>query len=170
MTSKELKRMSRSELLQMLLSQVEENERLKGQLEEVTAQLEDRRITCENAGSIAEAALKINGVFEAAEQAAKQYLDSIYLLETDQDELLRKLEGEAREKADRMLADANSYKETTMKEADDYKAAAIAEADEYKAKVTAEADAYWTKVQNMVNNLMDEHQSLNALLQTTTRK
>ena len=77
MTDKELKRLSRAELLELLLEQVEENEKLRQKNSELEKQLEDRVIKISEAGSIAEAALKLNGVFEAAEAAAKQYLDSL---------------------------------------------------------------------------------------------
>ena len=81
MTDKELKRLSRAELLELLLEQVEENEKLRQKNSELEKQLEDRVIKISEAGSIAEAALTLNGVFEAAEAAAKQYLDSLKELE-----------------------------------------------------------------------------------------
>lgn len=80
MTDKELRRMSRSELLEMLIEQMEENERLKQSLAQVQAELLDRRITIDRTGSIAEAALALNGVFEAADKAARQYLENIRLI------------------------------------------------------------------------------------------
>ena len=66
MTDKELKRLRRAELLEMLLTQVKENGELKARLGEMQAQLDDRRIMINEAGSIAEAALRLNGVFQAA--------------------------------------------------------------------------------------------------------
>lgn len=77
MTDKELRRLSRSELLEMLLAQMEENERLKKSLKEAQAALAERRIGIEKSGTLAEAALKLNGVFEAADRAAQQYLENI---------------------------------------------------------------------------------------------
>lgn len=77
MTDKELRRLSRAELLQMLIAQVEENEKLRKSLEEAQTQLNKRQIAIENSGTLAEAALKLNGVFEAADKAAKQYLENI---------------------------------------------------------------------------------------------
>ncbi len=77
MTDKELKRLSRAELLEMLIEQMKENEDLRSQLEEANKKLDNRKIIIENSGSIAEAALKLNGVFEAAEKAAEQYLENI---------------------------------------------------------------------------------------------
>lgn len=77
MTDKELRRLSRSELLEMLIAQIEENDRLKTRLGQAEAQLRDRRITIDKAGSLAEAALALNGVFQAADTAAQQYQENI---------------------------------------------------------------------------------------------
>ena len=77
MTDKELRRLSRAELLEMLLAQTEENERLRKRLVEVERSLDDRRIEAARAGSLAEASLRLNGVFQAADQAANQYLENV---------------------------------------------------------------------------------------------
>ncbi len=77
MTDKELKRLNRSELLEMLIAQIEENQKLKRHLAQAQEALQNRQISLESAGSIAEAALRLNGVFEAADRAAQQYLDSV---------------------------------------------------------------------------------------------
>lgn len=77
MTEKELRRLSRAELLEMLLAQTEENRKLRARLETAEKTLADRRIVMERAGSMAEAALKLNGVFESADKAARQYLENI---------------------------------------------------------------------------------------------
>ena len=52
-------------------------DRLKQENEQLIQKLNDRTITIENAGSIAEASLKLNKVFEAAQKAADDYLESI---------------------------------------------------------------------------------------------
>lgn len=77
MTDKDLKRLRRDELLEMLIAQSKRTEQLERELEEARAALQSRDIFLEEAGSIAEAALRINGVFEAAQAAAQQYLDNI---------------------------------------------------------------------------------------------
>lgn len=69
--------MSRSELLEMLITQMEENKSLKAQLKEANAALENRQIEIEKSGSLAEAALRLSGVFEAADRAAQMYLDNL---------------------------------------------------------------------------------------------
>lgn len=77
MTDKELKHLNRAELLELLLAQTEENERLKQQLQDARAQLEDRRLLMEECGTMAEAALKLNGVFDAVDKAVRQYLENV---------------------------------------------------------------------------------------------
>lgn len=77
MTDKELKRLSRAELLELLIGQMRENQRLEEELAAANAALQDRTIVIEQAGSIAEAALQLNGVFAAAEAAAAQYLENV---------------------------------------------------------------------------------------------
>ena len=77
MTPKELKRLSRSDLLEMLLDLSKENEKLRMGNERLSAQLTDRNIAIEESGSLAEAALRLNGIFQAAEEACAQYRENI---------------------------------------------------------------------------------------------
>ena len=77
MTDKELKRIGRAELLELLLTQSEENEALQARIDELEQELRRREIIIENAGTIADAAFQLNGVFDAAGAAAVQYLENI---------------------------------------------------------------------------------------------
>lgn len=77
MTDKELRKLKRTDLLELLIEQSKEVESLKKRIEELEAELADRRLMISESGSIAEAALKLNGVFEAAEAAAQEYLENI---------------------------------------------------------------------------------------------
>lgn len=80
MTEKELRRLNRRELLEMLIMQEKKLEQLQKKLDEAEAELSERRIAIKESGSIAEAALKLNGVFIAAQKAAEQYIDNIKML------------------------------------------------------------------------------------------
>lgn len=77
MTDKELRKLSRKELLEMLIDQSKDVERLQAALRASEEKAQRKEITIQTAGSIAEAALALNGVFEAAQAAADQYLLSI---------------------------------------------------------------------------------------------
>ena len=79
MTGKDLKRLSRSDLLEMLLELSKENDTLRMENQELQQRLEDRKINIEKFGSLAEAALHLNGVFEAAQAACEQYEQNVRL-------------------------------------------------------------------------------------------
>lgn len=67
MTDKELRKLNRSALLEMLVEQSRENDRLRAQVDELQRLLSDRQLKINQAGSIAEASLQLNQVFEAAQ-------------------------------------------------------------------------------------------------------
>jgi len=106
MTDKEMRRMSRGELLELLVAQMEENQNLREQLEQAQRQLADRDIKIEQAGSIAQASLALNGVFASAEAAAKQYAENLNRL--------------AREEANEIVSQARQYSAKVHQAADDY--------------------------------------------------
>ncbi len=77
MTDKELKRLRRSELLELLVGQMKENELLRERLAGAEARLDSRMLEIQDVGTLAEAAMRLNAVFASADAAAKQYLDII---------------------------------------------------------------------------------------------
>lgn len=86
MADRKIRRMKRAELLELLVLQEKEIAELKEQLHMVKEQLKKREIAIARSGSIAEAALRINGVFEAAQAAADQYLENLGALEKDDEQ------------------------------------------------------------------------------------
>lgn len=106
MTEKELRRLSRTDLLELLLAQRRENEQLRCVLDQTQAQLADRTIKIDKAGSIAEASLQLSGIFNAAQDSCQYYLDNIRLLSERQSQICQQMEQETKEKCDRMVAEA----------------------------------------------------------------
>lgn len=92
MTEKELKRLSRADLLEMLIEQSKEVQMLRKRLDAAEAALCRREIIIGSSGSIAEASLKLNGVFEAAQAACDQYIENIRLLNERQEAYYRQFE------------------------------------------------------------------------------
>lgn len=80
MAEKELRKMSRTELIEIIYALQQNEKTLREENKELCRQLEDKTIRIENAGSIAEAALSLNRIFEDAQAAAQQYLDSVRML------------------------------------------------------------------------------------------
>jgi glutathione S-transferase len=94
MTNQNLKKLSRKELLELMLAQEREIERLKQQLSAAEEQLAQREICIQQSGTMAEAALKLNQVFQQADAAAQQYLASVQNLEKQQQEALARIQAQ----------------------------------------------------------------------------
>lgn len=86
MAGKDLRKLSKTELLELLIEQGRENLALKAQLEAAEAELAQRRIAIQESGSLAEAALKLSGIFEAAQHAIDLYRENA------EQEIARRLE------------------------------------------------------------------------------
>lgn len=99
MTEKELRRLNRYQLLELLIAQTERADQLQQQVEQLEAKLEDRQLKIEAMGSIAEASLQIGGVFQAVQAAAELYLSAA---KRNGEEI----EAAAQRKAARILANA----------------------------------------------------------------
>lgn len=77
MTDKELRRLSRVDLIDVIYELEKQNAEYQAQIQRLQEALDDKNLKISSAGSIAEAALKLNGVFEAAQAAADQYVASL---------------------------------------------------------------------------------------------
>lgn len=99
MTEKELKHLSRADLLEMLIDQSKEMQSLRKRLEAAEAALKRREIMIGSSGSIAEASLKLSGIFEAAQSACEQYIENIRLLNERQEAHYRQFESETKNSA-----------------------------------------------------------------------
>lgn len=106
MTSKELKRLSRADLLELLLAQTKETEQLKKKLQAAEEELENRRFRMSSAGSLAEAMVEVNNVMAAAQAAADQYLENIAAMEAETRQKCEKMLLAAAQEARRILENA----------------------------------------------------------------
>ncbi len=109
MTEKEFRKLSRAQYLEMMVEQGREIKRLKEELELAREEIKEKEIKIQKAGSIAEAALSLNGVFSAAQQAADQYLENIKAQKETYDEKVQAAEKAMLEQTEL----ANKYFEET---------------------------------------------------------
>ena len=106
MTDRQLRRASRADLLKLLLEQRKESEALRQQISQMEEQLQRRQIAIDQSGTLAEAALKLSGIFDAAETACQYYTENIRALSGRQEEICCAMEQETREKCERMMEQA----------------------------------------------------------------
>ena len=74
---KELRRLTRPELLELLVDMGEELEKVRAERDALKSELDKKEIRLKEAGNIAEAALSLSGIFEAAQEAADIYLKNV---------------------------------------------------------------------------------------------
>lgn len=157
MTDKELKRLSRGELLEMLIQQSKELELLRKQLDAAQTALQNREIAITNAGSIAEAALQLNGVFTAAQDACQQYMENICHLSQNQERICAQRDAESQAEAKRIVEEARRESEALEHETRMMCA-------EMVTKAKAESQAYWDEVSRRLVAFSTEHAELQQLL------
>lgn len=159
MTDKELKRLSREELLQIMLEQSKEIQRLQDQLNETEAKLQDKILKINQAGSLMEASMQLNGVFEAAERACQQYTENIKQLSQRQSQICAQQEQEGREQAQKILAEARQQAlalERSTKQ----------QCDNMLEEARTQSQKYWDDVSKKLNAFVDAHGALQQLFPT----
>ncbi len=162
MTDKELRKLSRSELLELLLAQGRENAGLQARVSELEVQLESKRIEIGHAGSIAEAALQLNDVIGATQRAADQYMENTRRVcdeqrakceqdvqarydECDREsrrsqEEIERLVSDAKANAQRMLTEAEEAADKRQREAEHQAERTIYDARRQADQILSEAE------------------------------
>ena len=140
MDEKEIRRCSKTQLWELLAEQTKRNEQLQKELDACRAALEERTIAIQDAGSIAEAALQLNHVFEAAQRAAGQYLENVARLSSEREALSRQKAREASEQAERLVRASQEQSQTLL-----------AQTQDACTEKRRQADAYWDKVTKRVD-------------------
>lgn len=168
MTDEELRKLKRADLLELLVAQGKENEALQEKLRQAEAALWDRQIQLDEAGNIAEAALRLSGVFQAAQQASDQYLESIRKKHEETESRCTQLEETSRARAEQLEQESKAQAERLVAEAEE-KARALTEETEAKcramvAQAEAETREFWDMVSQRLEKFYAEHAGLRELL------
>ena len=96
MTDKEFKRLSRSQLIDIIYQLQLKQEELTAENEKLSKALADRRLRVSKAGNIADAALEIHNVMQAAQDAAAHYVEEIQMrVDEEYQRILKKANNKA---------------------------------------------------------------------------
>lgn len=160
---KELRRLKRKELLEILLEQSKENEdqRMliavqKQKIFHLEERLQNKRIDIAQSGTMAEAALKLNGVFEAAQAAAQQYLDNL----KNTDERCATMENETKERCEAM-------KEETARKCAQVEADTKTRCEEMDRQAKEAVEKRWEDLTEKLESFYSAHEGLKELLSAT---
>ncbi len=164
MTDKELKHLSRAELIDIIYELQKQSNAKDAQMDKMQATLDERTLRISTAGSIAEAAVSINGVFEAAQAAADQYLTSIKAATADMERTL----AEAEEKRKKILGDAEEQAADLLRKAEEQAAGLVHRAEEQVASMEAATEKQcaekWSAFEHRANDLIAAHKELQNLM------
>ena len=190
MTEKELKKLNRYQLLELIILQTEQLNEVQLQLEKTQKDLEAQQIRVSQTGSIADAALQLSGIFEAAQTAADLYLENVKIHTQNAEQI----EEDAKAKADKYISDAETSAKkivddaqaqaiSTVQKAQAEAAAAIQQAQEQADEIIRKADALMadtvrscTEKENAVKSYIDnikqafhlQFQNLDQITQSRT--
>lgn len=103
MIHKELKKLRRRELIDIIYQMKKNEESMQEEISTLQEQLRDKRIRLSVAGSISEAALSITNVFSAAQMTADLYLREISYMKEDAAKECIKIIADANKKAESIL-------------------------------------------------------------------
>ena len=114
MTDKEFKRLSRSQLIDIIYQLQLKQDELTADNERLSKALDDKRLRVSKAGNIAEAALEIHNVMQAAQDAATHYFEEIQIrVDTEYQRILEEAKDnaaaiikKAQQEADEIVAQA----------------------------------------------------------------
>ena len=107
MTDKEFKRLSRSQLIDIIYQLQLKQKKLEEENRKLKAEVGDKRIRLREAGNIAEAALTMHNVMQSAQDAANQYLEEIRAMKKETAENCNRILEKAKQEAAAIVARAN---------------------------------------------------------------
>ena len=128
MEMNDIRKLRRPQLVELVQNLQAEHEATKQELCSAQAKLQERAVAIGDSGTLAEAVCKINGVMEAADAAAEQFLENVRRQHADAEEKDRQMLDETR-------ARCTSMEEETRRRCESM----ISDAKE-------EAQAYWDEV------------------------
>ena len=111
MTDKEFKRLSRSQLIDIIYQFQLQVEQLTEQNQKLERKLADKRLRLRNAGNIADAALEMNNCFRDAQNAAEQYLNEIKAIRKETEAERQRILAQAQAEAAEIIANAKKTKD-----------------------------------------------------------
>ena len=99
MLHKELKKLSRRELVDIIYQLKKNEQQLQAEVASLKEELQDKRIRLAEAGTIADAAVSLAGVLDAAQDAANLYLQEIACMREETQKECQRLLAQAQQNA-----------------------------------------------------------------------
>lgn len=136
--------LSKNEMMMVMHDQEQEIEKLKSQVEELQAKLDGYEIKVSESGSLAEAAAKVSGLFEAAQLTVDTYLENM----KKRDEESEAVFADVQKQADQIIAEAEKVAGKRLAAAD------------------AEIEEKWAVIESRLLVMYESHKGLQELVES----
>lgn len=136
--------LSKNEMMMVMHDQEQEIDKLKAQVEELQAKLDGYEIKVSESGSLAEAAAKVSGLFEAAQLTVDTYLENMKRRD---------------EEAEKIFADVQKQADQIIAEAEEVAGKRLAAAD-------AEIEEKWAVIESRLLVMYESHKGLQELVES----
>lgn len=146
MKEKEFRRLSRAELVEIIYQLQQNNQSLEEENSQLREKLNSKEINISQAGSIAEAAIGLSGVFAKAQEAADLYLAELHRSNAELEKERNAILADAKQRASEMLRKAEKAANAKIQAA------------------TMESEKLWKDVNEKVDQLIRSQEALKWLL------
>ena len=136
--------LSKNEMMMVMHDQEQEIEKLKSQVEELQAKLDGYEIKVSESGSLAEAAAKVSGLFEAAQLTVDTYLENMKKRDEDSEAVF----ADVQKQADQIIAEAEEVANKRLAAAD------------------AEIEEKWAVIESRLLVMYESHKGLQELVES----
>ena len=136
--------LSKNEMIMVMHDQEQENEKLKAQVSELQAKLDNYEIKISNVGSLAEASAQINDLFVAAQATVDTYIENVKKQEARSEEALAEVERQSNE----IIAEAEAVAQKRLEAAD------------------AEIEEKWAVIESRLLVMYESHKGLKELVES----
>lgn len=172
MADKELKKMNRRELIEIIYALQQSEETLKKKNLLLQRKLDDRTLRISKAGSIADAAMALNDIFKNAQETADQYIHSVKVAQAHAKKEAEKELREAKEEAEKIRTESNKEAKKLIFEAKEVSEHIMAETEKQKKQIEEktewEISNKWKIFNEKVNGILSEHSAIRDLLEGRT--
>ena len=136
--------LSKNEMMMVMHDQEQEIEKLRAEVAELQAKLDGYEIKVSESGSLAEASVKISGLFEAAQATVSTYVENMKKRDARSEEI---------------LADVEKQAEQIISEAEEAACKRLAAAD-------VEIDEKWAVIESRLLVMYESHKGLKELVES----
>ena len=136
--------LSKNEMIMVMHDQEQEIEKLKAQVSELQAKLDNYEIKISNVGSLAEASAQINDLFVAAQATVDTYIENVKKQEARSEEALAEVERQSNE----IIAEAAAVAQKRLEAAD------------------AEIEEKWAVIESRLLVMYESHKGLKELVES----